>query len=91
MSKDEHSGLMDLVSAIAVHGPDGTSATSAKRPGIGDKECLHRRLGTFHRACCNDPFGIAGDWHVVWLLVRAPHRALRCIGNDFCCGEGIRG
>ena len=32
------------------------------------------------------PFGIAGDWHWVWLLVRAPHRGLRCIGNLFCMG-----
>src|SRR4029077_5463253 len=32
------------------------------------------------------PFGIAGDWHRLPLLVRAPHRRLRCMGNFRCMG-----
>src|SRR6516165_12439216 len=32
------------------------------------------------------PFGIAGDWHWLPLVVLAPHRQLRCIGNLFCMG-----
>jgi hypothetical protein len=32
------------------------------------------------------PFGIAGDWHRIPFLVRAPHRRLTCIGNLLCMG-----
>jgi hypothetical protein len=32
------------------------------------------------------PFGIAGDRHPLPLLVRAPHRRLRCIGDLLCMG-----
>jgi hypothetical protein len=32
------------------------------------------------------PFGMLGDRHSFPLLVRAPHRSLRCIGNLFCLG-----
>jgi hypothetical protein len=32
------------------------------------------------------PFGIAGDWHPMPVLVRAPHRRLRCVGDLLCMG-----
>src|SRR4029079_9548771 len=32
------------------------------------------------------PFSIAGDLHQLWLLVRAPHRGPRCMGNLLCMG-----
>jgi hypothetical protein len=36
------------------------------------------------------PFGIAGDRHGLALLVRAPHRLLRCMGNLLCMGLILR-
>ena len=32
------------------------------------------------------PFGIAGDWHGLPFLVRAPQRGLWCMGNLLCMG-----
>ena len=36
------------------------------------------------------PFVIAGDRHDIPLLVRAPHRGLRCMGNLLCTGLFLR-
>src|SRR5215210_8624748 len=36
------------------------------------------------------PFGIAGDWHRLPCLVRAPQRWLRCMGNLLCMGLILR-
>ena len=42
--------------------------------------------GDFPPCSLHRPFGIAGDWHRLPCLVRAPHRWLRCIGNLLCMG-----
>jgi hypothetical protein len=42
--------------------------------------------GDFPPCSRHRPFGIAGDWHRLPLLVRVPHRRLRCIGDLLCMG-----
>jgi hypothetical protein len=42
--------------------------------------------GDFPPCILHRPFVIAGDWHLLPLRVRAPHRVLRFMGNLLCMG-----
>src|SRR4051794_33300423 len=70
--------------------PARTNAETERRRAIASavyRPCLRAFLfpfgapGDIPPCIRHRPFGIAGDWHEFRLLVRAPHRGLRCIGN----------